>query len=76
MFSKTKTAKYYAKPCTLVFHTLPAQAASTATLIIFTSLILHAFLSPLIIRTEVSHLRIHYFMLYTHTIIGILKYPF
>ena len=32
--------------------TLPARAASTATLIIFASLISHAFLSPLNIRTE------------------------
>ena len=61
---------------TLVFHTLPARAASTATLIIFASLILRAFLSPLIIRTEVSHQHIYHLLSYTYTIIGILMYPF
>ena len=56
--------------------TLPSHAVSTATLTTYTSLILCAFLSPLNIQTEVSHLRIHYFMSCTYTIIGILKYPF
>ena len=56
--------------------TLPARAASTATLIIFASLISRAFLSPLNIRTEVSHLHIHYLISHTHIIVGILMYPF